>query len=68
MTSSISDALLAAREEIADAAIVWDGHGDREGLSTAALREPAVHLALPATHRLAKFASVLVAELAEETI
>jgi len=68
LTSSTSDALLAVREEIADAAIVWDGHGDREGLRTAVLQDIAVHLALPATHRLAKFASVLVADLAEETI
>ncbi len=68
LTSSTSDALLAVREEIADAAIVWDGHGDREGLRTVVLRDIAVHLALPATHRLAKSTSVPVADLAEETI
>jgi DNA-binding transcriptional LysR family regulator len=53
LTSSTSDALLAVREESWDAAVVWDGDGDGRGLRTAVLQEVAVHLALPATHRLA---------------
>ena len=67
LTSSTSDALLAVRAEIAIRRLCGTGTG-REGLRTAVLRDIAVHLALPATHRLAKFASVLVADLAEETI
>jgi DNA-binding transcriptional LysR family regulator len=68
MTSSTSDALLAVREESGDAAIVWDGRGDRQGLTSVVLRDVAVHLALPATHPLAASASVDVADLAEESI
>ncbi|HZX56092.1 MAG TPA: LysR family transcriptional regulator [Ilumatobacteraceae bacterium] len=68
LTSSTSDALLAVREESWDAAVVWDGDGDAQGLATVVLREVAVHLALLATHRLARHASVAVADLAEEAI
>jgi DNA-binding transcriptional LysR family regulator len=68
LTSSTSDALLAVREESWDAAVVWDGAGDAQGLATVVLREVAVHLALLATHRLARRSSVAVADLAEEAI
>jgi DNA-binding transcriptional LysR family regulator len=66
ITSSTSDALLAVREESWDAAVVWNGDG--QGLRTVVLQEVAVHLALPATHRLAGHSSVDVTDLAEEAI
>ncbi len=68
MTSSTSDALVAVREESGDAAIVWDGGGERQGLTTIVLRNVAIHLALPGTHRLADSTSVDVADLADESI
>jgi DNA-binding transcriptional LysR family regulator len=68
MTSSTNDALLAVREEIADAAIVWDGRGETQGLTSVPLQEVDVHLALPANHRLADSPCVDVADLVEEPI
>jgi len=68
MTSWTSDALLAVREESGDAAIVWNGRGNREGLTTVVLRDVAVQLALPSSHRLAESPCVDVADLAEESI
>jgi hypothetical protein len=68
LASSTSDALLAVREESWDAAVVWDGEGDRQGLTTNVLRDVAVHLSVPATHRLAGSARVDMADLVEETI
>jgi DNA-binding transcriptional LysR family regulator len=68
MTSSTSDALVAVREDSADAAVVWNGGGDDDGLHTAVLQDVPVHLALPANHRLAGSASVAVAELTDESI
>jgi DNA-binding transcriptional LysR family regulator len=68
LASSTSDALLAVREESWDAAVVWDGEGDQQGLRTTVLRDVPVHLAVPATHRFAGSAGVDVADLADETI
>jgi hypothetical protein len=68
LASSTSDALLAVREESWDAAVVWDGEGDRQGLTTIVLRDVAVHLAVPATHRFARSARVDVSDLDGETI
>lgn len=68
LTSSTSDALLAVREESSDAAVVWDGAGNRQGLTTVVLQDVPVHLALPESHRLAGSVSVDVADLARETI
>ncbi len=66
--SSTSDALVAVREESSDAAVVWDGQGHQQGLTTSVLRDVAVHLAVPASHRFAGSSDVDVAELADETI
>jgi DNA-binding transcriptional LysR family regulator len=66
--SSTSDALLAVRAETSDAAVVWDGQGDQQGLTTAVLGDVAVHLAVPATHRFAGSTEVDVGALADETI
>ena len=68
LASSTSDALLALRETSWDAAVVWDGLGARQGLTTTVLREVDVHLGVPATHRLAGSSQVAVDELAEETV
>ena len=68
LASSTTDALLAVREESWDAAVVWDGQGNRQGLTTVVIRHVAVHLAVPETHRFAGASKVDVAELAEETI
>ena len=68
VTSSTSDALRAVREEGGDAAIVWDGRGNRQGLTTMVLQDVAIHLALPAKHPLAASVSVNVADLARESI
>lgn len=66
--SSTSDALLAVREETSDAAVVWDGQGDRQGLTTTVLGDVAVHLAVPVAHRFAGWTEVDVVELTAETI
>lgn len=68
MASSTNDALHAVRDESGDAALVWDGRGEEQGLATALLQEVSVHLALPTGHRLADSACVDVADLAEEPI
>ncbi|GAA1827057.1 LysR family transcriptional regulator [Microlunatus capsulatus] len=68
MTSSTQDALVAVREESADAAVVWDGGGEELGLAGALLLEVDVHLALPAGHRLAASPRVRVADLREEPV
>lgn len=68
LASSSSDALLAVRAESWDAAVVWDGQGVGDGLTTAVLRHVPVHLAVPADHRLATRSRVEVAELAGETV
>jgi DNA-binding transcriptional LysR family regulator len=68
LTSPTTDALLAVREEGADVAIVWDGRGASQGLTTAVLQYVAVDLALPASHPLAGSACIHVADLADEPI
>jgi DNA-binding transcriptional LysR family regulator len=68
VTSSTGDALRAVREEGGDAAIVWDGRGDRQGLRTVVLQDVVIHLAVPAAHPLADLVSVDVADLALESI
>lgn len=68
MASSTSDSLMAVRAESGDAAIVWDGKGDGQGLTTVVLRDVTVHLALPTGHRLAQSARVDVSDLADEPI
>lgn len=66
--SSTSDALLAVRAETSDAAVVWDGQGDQQGLTTAVIGDVAVHLAVPTSHRFAGSTEVDVGALADETI
>jgi len=66
--SSTTDALLAVQAETSDAAVVWDGQGNQQGLATAVLGHVAVHLAVPADHRFAGWSEVDVAELTDETI
>ena len=66
--SSTSDALLAVREETSDVAVVWDGQGHLQGLSTRVLRDVPVLLAVPASHRFAGRPDVAVADLVDETV
>lgn len=66
--SSTMDALLAVHAETSDAAVVWDGRGDQQGLAITVLGQVAVHLAVPAAHRFATWSEVDVAELVHETI
>jgi DNA-binding transcriptional LysR family regulator len=63
-----TDAVHAVREERADAAIVWLGPGAEQGLARTTLSDVAIHLVLPAGHRLGRYCTVPVAELAEETV
>lgn len=67
-TSSTSDALSALREERGDVAIVWNGRAQHYGLHSVVLQQIPIHLALPADHRLASFATVDVTELSAESI
>jgi DNA-binding transcriptional LysR family regulator len=62
------DAVHAVREERADAAIVWLGAGEEQGLAQATLLHVPVHLVVGSRHRLATRQVVPVAELAEETV
>jgi DNA-binding transcriptional LysR family regulator len=67
-TTTDRDAILAVREEVIDAAIVWVRATRDQDLAGMTLRQVPTHLAVPAGHRLADAEAVAVDELAAETI